>query len=381
MRKFSAKRKMTFLFVLLTVCILSVVFFQKGIKSLYYTNLSVLSALKGDTALSYQQSILAKKIGFINSGQYYNQYMLDHNISDLSRAFFLNPTNVNFIFLFADETILKGDWLSSNQHFNQIPFARYLARRGTELANDSDSINAKKGLYYLSYARKILAEPQISNSLGSILCFKYKSYQKGESLLWEALIKNPRNISFYDSLSQVFANQGKKELYRSFNELTRRMNPSNLTTLLNIGTSLVNENKIEEGIHYFLYAKAKDQKMPKIHYLLAKAYEKQEKPTLAEKEYFEAIETNPTDSGPRFEWGQVLFQRKDFKRAITQFTIAITLKPDYVWNYYYRGLCYEENQNWQKALTDFNQCLSMEPSNKSFMNRIDRLNKLMDQHN
>jgi hypothetical protein len=220
--------------------------FHNKIESLFYTNLSVLSALKGHTFQSFQISSKAKSIGFINSGQYYNQYMLDHDGEDLKKAFFLNPTNVNYIFLYADETILKGDWLSSAQHFNRVPFARYLSRRGSELANDIDMVNAKKGLYYLSFSRKILDEPQISNSLGSILCFKYKSYQKGEILLWEALKENPKNTTYYNSLSQSFANQGNRTLYRSCVELTRRLNPNNVTHIINIGKSFIQEGKMEE---------------------------------------------------------------------------------------------------------------------------------------
>jgi tetratricopeptide (TPR) repeat protein len=300
--------------------------------------------------------------------------MLDHDMNDLKKAFFLNPTNVNYIFLYADETILKGDWLSSTQHFNKIPFARYLARRGAELANDSDPVQAKKGLYYLSYARKILPEPQISSSLGSILCFKYKSYKKGVPLLWEALKENPKNTSFYDSLSRVFANQEKKEMYRSLNELARRLNPLKINTFLNIGSSLVKDNKIDEGIQYFKYAKTLDPKMPQIHYSLARAYEKQEKTFLAEAEYLEVIELNPSDQGPRFEWGVFLFQKKDFSRALTQFTVAITLKPDFVWSYYYRSLCYLESKNLEKAKEDMEQCLLLEPTNQSFKNKLIDIN-------
>jgi tetratricopeptide (TPR) repeat protein len=341
-------------------------FFHQVFSSLLYTNLSVLSALKGNTSVSYDQSSLAKSLGFINSGQYYNQYMLDHNSYDLKRAFLLNPTNVNFIFLYADETILNGDWLSSSQHFNKIPFARYLARRGMELAYDSDPNLSKKGLYYLSFSRKILSEPQISSFLGSVLCFKYGAYQKGEPLLWEVLKENPKNTTFYDNLSQMFAYQGKQDLYRSCNELSRRLNPSNINTLLSIGNSFVQDNKIEEGVQYLLYAKAKDKKNPQIHYLLARAFEKQGKSLLAEKEYIEAIEFNPANDGPRFEWGIYLYQKKDFVRSVTQLTIAITINPSNIWSYYYRGICYLELKNLKKAKTDFEQCILLDPNNQSF---------------
>lgn len=363
-----------FFSLLVLVVFFYVCLFHPRIISLYYTNLSVLSALKGNISLSFQESSRAKNIGFLNSGQYYNQYMLDHDGKDLKQAFYLNSTNVNYIFLYADETILKGDWISSAQHFNRVPFARYLSRRGSELANDDDVVNAKKGLYYLSFSRKILSEPQISNSLGSVLCFKYKSYQKGGILLWEALKENPKNTTYYNSLSQTFSNQGNRSLYRSCTELTRRLNPRDTSNLINLGKSFLQDNKVEEGIQYFLYAKVIDKKMPQIHYLLARAYEKQEKYILAESEFLEAIEQNPTDHSPRFEWGVYLFQKKDFSRALTQFTIATTIKPDYVWSYYYRSLCYQEIKNYKKAKEDIAQCLLLDPNNQTYKDKLIQIN-------
>jgi tetratricopeptide (TPR) repeat protein len=118
--------------------------------------------------------------------------------------------------------------------------------------------------------------------------------------------------------------------------------------------------------------------MPQIHFLLAGVYEKQEKHLLAESEFLEAIELNPKDHSPRFEWGVYLYQKKDFSRALTQFTIATTLKPDYVWGYYYRSLCYQEINNFQKAKEDIEECLLLEPNNQSFINRLIEINKRLE---
>ena len=353
----------------------------KSIKSLYYTNSSVLAALRGDTSLSFERSKIAKNNGFVNSGQSYHQFMLDHQSIDLRNAFTLNPFNVNYIFLYADETIMKEDWHSSSQHFNKIPYARYLSRRGSELANDQDPIQAKKGLYYLCFARKILSESPISNSLGSIFCFTYKAYQKGESLLWFAIKENPKNSSYYSSLSRMYANKNNPVLFRSMLEMARRLDATNVNLLTELGQSFVKEDKLEEGVAYYLQAKKIDPKKPQIYYLLAKAYEKQGNSFFSEIEYIEAINQNPLEHGPRFEWGVALFQKKDFKRAITQFTISSTLKPDHVWSYYYRGICYSHEKNFLKAKNDFNHCLALEPKNETFQRKVDETLKALEERN
>jgi len=365
--------------VLSFFCVSLLVFstcFQGTIHSLFLTNISVLNVLKGNLESSYQQSTDAKKNGYINSGQYYHQYMLDHQSSDLEKAFFLNPTNVGYIFLFADETIVKGDWVSSNQFFYSVPFARYLARRGMKLAYDGDPYLAKKGLYYLSFSRKILHDSQMSNFLGSVLCFKYGSYQKGEHLLMQAVQNNPRTPSYYASLSSVAANKGNINLRRSYQEIVRRLDKSNVWTLIDIGYSLLQENKIIESLAYFQKAKSIDHKIPYIYYSLANAYQKLDKQNLAEKEYIDALQINPIDAGPRYEWGMYLFNHKDFSRAVTQFTIALTLQADHVWSYYYRGLSYKEEGKIEKAKSDIEKCLRFEPENQTFKNRLDELHQL-----
>lgn len=351
----------------------------KQIHSLYLTNLSSLSMLKGNTSHSFELSKKARELGFINSGQWYHQYMLDHQSIDIQQAFLMNPMNVNYIFLFADETILKEDWHSSRQHFNKIPFARYLARRGVEIANDKDPIQAKKGLYYLCFSRKILPEAQISSSLGSIFCFTYKVYQKGEPLLWYALKSNPKNLSYYENLANMYVKKNNFVLSRSILELGRRINNTNVKFLTSIGQSFVRDEKIKESFSYFILAKKIAPKNSQVNYLLAKTYEKQKEYFLAEIEYLEAISQNPSDFGPRFEWGVALYQRQDYKRAITQFTVASTLKPDHVWSYYYRSICYMNEKNYTKAKNDIDTCLTLEPKNEAFLRKKEQISEILEE--
>ena len=376
-KKFRLSKKIILPLIFCCSVIVFCICYQQQIYSLLLTNISVLNLLKGNLNEAYQKSVEAKKIGFFNSGQFYNQYMLDHQSSDLEKAFFLNPRNVNYIFLFTDETMVNGDWISSNQFFFSVPFARYLARRGMELAYDSDIYQAKKGLYYLSFSRKILQDSQMSSFLGSILCFKYGSYQKGEPLLIQAIINNPRIPSYYSSLASVSANKGNTPLRRSYQEIARRLDFSNIWTLLDMGNTLIQENKTNESLVYFQKAKTIDSTIPYIYYSLANAYLKLEQPNLAEKEYIEALQINPMDSGPRYEWGVFLYNKKDFLRAITQFTIAITLQPDNLWSYYYRALSYKNESKFENAIKDIEKCSSLDPNNQTFKNLLKELSGII----
>ena len=53
--------------------------------------------------------------------------------------------------------------------------------------------------------------------------------------------------------------------------------------------------------------------------------------------------------------------------------MSIILKDDYTWSYYYRSLAYEAISKFDLALADMEKIVSLNPENKSFLERLSSL--------
>ncbi|RPJ62643.1 MAG: tetratricopeptide repeat protein [Dehalococcoidia bacterium] len=62
--------------------------------------------------------------------------------------------------------------------------------------------------------------------------------------------------------------------------------------------------------------------------------------------------------------GETYYKLNDFDRAISEFSVLLTLKPDYWLAYYNRGLCYAGTRQYQQAVSDFKQYLALDTNNK-----------------
>ncbi len=60
--------------------------------------------------------------------------------------------------------------------------------------------------------------------------------------------------------------------------------------------------------------------------------------------------------------GTTLFQEGDYDNAISQFTKAIELKPDYAGNYLARGFCYTNKGDHDRAMADFTKAIELKPA-------------------
>jgi len=75
----------------------------------------------------------------------------------------------------------------------------------------------------------------------------------------------------------------------------------------------------------------------------------------------------------RYNYGVFLYSAKDYDKAITQLTMSIILKDDYIWSYYYRSLTYEAISKFDLALADMEKVVSLNPENESFLKRLYQL--------
>ena len=66
-------------------------------------------------------------------------------------------------------------------------------------------------------------------------------------------------------------------------------------------------------------------------------------------------------SDAAFDRGYAAMERKDYDKAIAEFTEAIRLDPQYDAAYHNRGHVYAERKDYAKAIADFNEAIRLNP--------------------
>jgi tetratricopeptide (TPR) repeat protein len=66
-----------------------------------------------------------------------------------------------------------------------------------------------------------------------------------------------------------------------------------------------------------------------------------------------------------YEIGRTAFRKQNYDLAITEYTEAIRLKPDYADAYISRGTCYDLKGEYDKAIADYNEAILLDPTEPS----------------
>jgi len=83
----------------------------------------------------------------------------------------------------------------------------------------------------------------------------------------------------------------------------------------------------------------------------------------ARNDYNELLKVDPTYGFAYFNLGYITMKyEKDYAKAVTYFTSALTHEKHYVEAYYNRGVCYEKLGDIQKAKADYNEALTIYPT-------------------
>jgi tetratricopeptide (TPR) repeat protein len=80
--------------------------------------------------------------------------------------------------------------------------------------------------------------------------------------------------------------------------------------------------------------------------------------------FSEAIRLFPNYADALNERGSAYISRKDHDRAIADFTKAIAINPNYFGYYANRGIAYQQKGDYDRAMDDLVHALSMEPDNE-----------------
>jgi tetratricopeptide (TPR) repeat protein len=68
---------------------------------------------------------------------------------------------------------------------------------------------------------------------------------------------------------------------------------------------------------------------------------------------------NPNFAFPYNNRGLVYYNKKDYNKAISDFTEAIRINPSYFFAYYDRGLSYDHIREYDKAISDYTEAIRL----------------------
>lgn len=335
--------------------------------------MSGLFLLKGEKDLSLQYSGLAFKYGANSSGAYYNSYILLNQLDLLKKAYELSPYNFFYLSKLASDAISEGKWFDSQKYFYGIKLARYLTKEGAGFVYDGNDVVSKKGLFYFSFARKISKDPKVSYELGRALSWKCNSFDKGEMLINDALKNDPKNPAFYREIGNI--EKRKKNYSKALSNfiIAMKIDPNNYWNLIDISVILRDRGYLEEALSYLDKVKEIDPKVESAYYISAGIYKMLDKLSNSYNEYQKIIELMPLTYSPRYNFGVFLYSIGEYDKAITQLTMSVILKDDFLWGYYYRSLAFEATSKFNEALADMKKVVSLNPENESFLRRVEKL--------
>ena len=82
-----------------------------------------------------------------------------------------------------------------------------------------------------------------------------------------------------------------------------------------------------------------------------------------------------------YKTGEDFYQAGNYKDAITQFSNAIGINPDYKEAYYMRGVSYEMTKEYQKAADDFKRAIVFDPKNEEIYYHLGKVYYELKQYN
>ena len=85
------------------------------------------------------------------------------------------------------------------------------------------------------------------------------------------------------------------------------------------------------------------------------------------------IEASPKDPEMFFARGNFFIQNKKFDRAISDYTKAIDLNPQFVLAYHNRSAAHELKGDLKKAIVDMEQCVKLNPENSDYLSRLNKI--------
>jgi tetratricopeptide (TPR) repeat protein len=227
----------------------------------------------------------------------------------------------------------------------------YYAQNQTRLAKDLLELTGRKF-------------PKNTESLLKLseLYFLVKQYQKGVEYVNKALKIDEHLAKAYYIKGSIYRESG--DTAKAISSLETAVEQDNQFTdaFYDLGI-LYAARKNPIAFEYYNNVLAVNPRHTDARYARAKLMQDLGKIDEAINEYLELIKLNPACEFCYYNLGAVYLElKKDNKKALSYFTKAIEIKPDYTEAYFARAYTYTKLKDKVSAKADYNMCLKIQPN-------------------
>ncbi|MGC8907101.1 MAG: tetratricopeptide repeat protein [Desulfomonilaceae bacterium] len=143
--------------------------------------------------------------------------------------------------------------------------------------------------------------------------------------------------------------------------------------------SAMEEERFSDAAKRLQRASALEPQNAAIYFNLAIAYTFMKEENKALETFQRCVELNPAAAEAFYNMGQIyLLSKKDFSMALSCFSRAASVRPDYIGAHHQKGKAYELLGYPEKALECWQKTIELDPENKMARENIKRVSHLMD---
>jgi len=278
---------------------------------------------------------------FDRSELLFNRGKVDEAMNDIQRAIGLDS-------IVSKYHVMKGELFLRQAN---IAMAKTSYSRGIEIDPSNKDAHSKLALFYLGLT----------------------DYKKALNTADDALRLDVRDPKTYFLKGRIFlAAEDTARALSSFQTATE-MKPDYFEAFLLLG---VLKSNLGDPLaqNYYLSALDIQPRNTKALYGLGHLQMMKEDFTGAVETFKKITVYNPEDPIPHFNIGH-MYMSNNIDSAITHYSNAISLSPDYFQAYYNRGLCYEAKENLEFSEKDYRAALAIKPDYELAIEGLNRIIK------
>ena len=204
--------------------------------------------------------------------------------------------------------------------------------------------------------------------LGVLAALQVPKWKDSETLLQHGIAANPNSWIAYNNLAILERDRGNYEEAAALCRKALKINPVYAHAHTNLGLSLIDLERFDEGMAHLERACELDPSMERYYgtaagakYTAGTAYEHKGDIVRAIAQYRESLEIEPNSFDTRFRLGVCLKNTGRPEEAETQFAEALKIKPDDARTYFNLGLVLAMQKKTEQAVEQYREAIRLDP--------------------
>lgn len=186
-----------------------------------------------------------------------------------------------------------------------------------------------------------------------------KNFKLAVKDLEKAIKLNPAKNSYYIKLADAYF--GNNQTYKARDMYLKAVSKNpDAETYFKTGSFFFLVRKYNEARLYLNEALKKDESYPKAYFFLAQTFKETEDTANAIKYYKRAVQTDAGDYNAYLQLG-IIFTLTSDSEALNYLDAAINTNSGIDESWYSRGFYYQKKGNYEKALADYQQTITLNP--------------------